>query len=86
MDVLRDICYTKRFEKELSEIEVDVKRSDEIMRGIEWAIVRHPEDGEPLMNELYARPRTHVDDLEDMVVYYKYDDKKIYLMSIKISD
>ena len=85
MKVLRDICYTKKFEKELKKIEADARRADEFMRGVEWAIVRHPEDGKLLRNGLYARPRTHTDEMEDVVAYYKFDDKKIYLMSIIIS-
>ena len=79
---MREIVRDRRFEKEMSEIEPSVKRSDEFLRGTEEIISKIPEEGHRLKN---SRVWMIPGPLVDLVLYYTFDKNKVYFLSIKES-
>ncbi|OGW78860.1 MAG: hypothetical protein A3C51_04405 [Omnitrophica bacterium RIFCSPHIGHO2_02_FULL_46_20] len=85
MVTLRTIVREKRFEEELAALEPDLKRADEFLRAVEWALARDPSAGEQIpqtpvhicsMSSIRGNP-------PNLVVYYTFNDDYVILLSIK---
>ena len=83
----REVFHQPQFEKELREIESDIKRVDEFVRGAEWQICRDPESGKMVEGapNVWGVPITDIPDQPPLVLYYTFNDRFIWLISIKIS-
>ena len=84
----RNIIYEKQFEDELKALEPDSERADDLIRGIEWILQRHPRHGTPVSVSdppLWFVPAADLFGLS-YVIYYTYSDKKIYFLSIRVAE
>lgn len=84
----RDIIYSDRFQQELAEIEPNVKRTDEFLRGAEWLLARSPEAGNPISrnSSVWHLPRVDIPGLPPLAIYYTFSDRAVYMMSIRVSE
>lgn len=83
--VLREICYSKQYEKELSEFDSDVKRTDEFMRGAVWTLSRNPEHGTRIAknSRVWFLPIEDTPTATPVAVYYTFNENKVLFLSIK---
>lgn len=81
----RGVIISARFDAELEAIESDVRQADQALHAVSWALARKPERGFPIPGTpfciwpVYIRRREYV-------VYYRYDDTSVELVSIRVSD
>jgi hypothetical protein len=74
------------FDQEFKQLCPDFAKAEEFLFGIEWTLSRHPEKGTQIKQGSPVWYMT-VDpeiDLPGAVVYYTFDDTKVFLMSIKL--
>lgn len=78
----RDVIYTDQFTKELEEIESDIKRADEFVRGVEYLICQYPDRGKhrDSIKNIWAWA---MNEHPGAVLYYTFNDDTIWLLSIK---
>ncbi len=82
---LREVINSPRFEAELEAIEGDPRLADQVLHAVSWALARKPEAGFQVpgtdfsMWPVYIKSREHV-------VYYRYTDMWVELVSIILSD
>lgn len=83
----RNVIYEKQFTAELAAIEPDSERADDLIRGIEWVLQREPTYGTRVNSDppVWFVPACDLYDLP-YVIYYTFDAKKIYLLSIRQRD
>ena len=84
---MRGIVKEARFEEELSEIEPDAKRADEFLEGAEWVLGREPRRGTCVGDDscIWFLPMHDVSDAPSLIVYYTFNESKVYLLSIQIA-
>ena len=79
----RVIVHNPRFEKEFRAIEADPKRRDEIIQGVDLLLSRRPDKGTRIPNShLYAKEVADLLRQRRLFVYYTFNKKKVYLISI----
>jgi hypothetical protein len=84
---LRKVKYEQRFDDELKQIEPDFWRADECLQGAEWLLARDPERGyraNPSSN-VWILPVVDVPGFRPVVIYYTFDDRYVYMLSIQLS-
>jgi hypothetical protein len=78
---MRTVVRDPRFEAEMQQIERNVEKADEFLRGAETILSRKPEAGHHLGGD------SHVWFLSgytvDLSLYYTFDDEKVYWLSIR---
>ena len=82
----RCIVREPRFEEELRNLQPDSQQADEMLRALEWALSRAPEDGCPADDAqiVYTRNlREFGSGLPSFTVYYAFDDSRVWLLSIQ---
>jgi hypothetical protein len=77
---IRTIIRDKRFERELAEIERNVRRADEFLEGAETILSREPERGCQLDDSSVWFIAGHT---VDLAIYYTFDADNVYLLSIE---
>lgn len=79
---MREIVESKRFLKELESISGDIKRGDEFTDGLKWRLSKNPVRGIRIADNVWY-VKTQNDDVQGrIIVYYTFDQTKIYLLSI----
>jgi hypothetical protein len=80
---LRD---SDRFARERNTICADIALMDEILFAVTWALARDPSGtGQPTFEQdILAVPIDPSPDTPPLVIYYKYDDCFVDLLSIRI--
>lgn len=85
MTNLRTIIRDERFEQELALIEPDIKKADEFLQAVEWALARSPFSGQQILKTptwiCLMKPITG--NVSHLAVYYAFNDDCVVLMSIK---
>ncbi len=83
----RNIVYEKQFDVELATIEPDSERADDLIRGIAWVLQRDPRHGTRVTSDppVWFVPACDLYDLP-YVIYYTFDEKKVYFVSIRQRD
>jgi hypothetical protein len=83
---LRQVIESKRFSRERDRLLTDdIRRWDEIFRGIEWALCQAPErvGKETSAPGIRAVPVAQPPGQIDLVVYYTFNDEQVTLLSIR---
>ncbi len=83
--VLRDVAYSERYEKELSEFDSDVKRTDEFLQGAVWTLSRNPEHGTQISKNspVWFLPIEDTPTATPVAIYYTFNEKKVVFLSIR---
>ena len=76
----RTIIRDKRFEREMAEIERNVRRADEFLEGAEIILSREPERGCPLEGSNVWFISGHT---VDLALYYTFDEDYVYFLSVQ---
>lgn len=78
---MRTVVRDPRFEAEMKQIERNVEKADEFLRGAETILSRKPEAGHHLGGDslIWFVPGHTV----DLSIYYTFDDENVYLLSIR---
>lgn len=85
MNSPREVIHSLRFDAELEDIERDPRQADQVLHAVSWALARQPESGFPIPGTplsiwpVYVRQREYV-------VYYRYSETWVELLSIRPSD
>lgn len=81
-DIPRDLIHTDQFVKELEEIEKDIRRADEFLRGVTNLISRFPTEGKhrDTIKNIWAWA---MNESPSVVIYYTFNEQNIWLLSIK---
>lgn len=84
---MRDVCYEPYFETRLAAIEPNARRADELIRGTEWVLSRYPKFGTRIApnSHVWAVTAVEAPTISDMVIYYSFDEQKVYFLSIELS-
>jgi len=85
---MRGVVKETRFEEQLADIEPNVKRADEFVEGAEWTLSRDPTaKGTQVADNscVWFLPTNDVPAAPSLVIYYTFDEKKVYLLSIQIA-
>jgi len=82
--VLRTLVRQPRYESEAKELLGSAKRADDVIRGLEALVCRHPEWGMsvPGRPPSFASWVTH-HRRQAFQVLYRYSDEKVYLLSVR---
>lgn len=87
-ETCRSIQADPQYERELSELIADTRRSDEFIDGTIWLLSRRPEYGQPVVEGSAVR-MVAVDGeavgLPPLVLYYTYNDTHVTFLSIQQS-
>lgn len=84
---MRDIVEEKSFEAAWDAIESDVHRRDEIMEDVTFRLSRFPESGEETFGPgIFAIPTRGWPGAPEVVVFYRYDQKKVYLLDVMLAE
>jgi len=84
MTAYRVVVASQQFEADREKIEKDVQRWDEVFRGVEWALSRVPEYGQPTsVDGVLGLPTDDWPGVPSCVVYYRYDDRQVILLGIR---
>lgn len=83
---LREVIYEPRFDDELKSIEADFWRADECLCGAEWLLARAPDQGHQANPDsvVWILP-VDAPGLPPVVIYYAFDDRYVYMLSIQLS-
>ncbi len=65
-------------------IHADFFRVDEFIQGAEWTLARRPEAGKQIRegSSVWCLPVAQAGDLPPVVLYYTFDDRKVWMLSI----
>jgi len=81
---MKSCVWQPRFEKELSEIEADPKKADELISGIEWVLSRKPKAGLNIIGtSVWYIISRDIPKRRYLVVYYTFTGEKVFLLSVK---
>ena len=83
---LREVIYEPQFDDELTRIQPDFFRADECLQGAEWLLARAPEQGyrgNP-RSSVWILPVVDVPNFPPVVIYYTFDDRYVYMLSIQL--
>lgn len=84
----RTLIESERFKGELAQIAPNIVRWDEVFRGVQWGLCRKPQ----LVGQLTAADGIYAVATDDwpgvpsVVVYYKFDDKTVTLLSVILAE
>jgi len=74
------------FERQLREIIPDARRADEYVEGAERVLSRDPTYGTQLDDsDVWFLPIEHVPDMPAVVLYYTFNDERVFFISIEMS-
>ncbi len=84
---MRTIIEESRFTQELSLIESDAKRADEFIDGAKYILSRNPEFGNCIgdNSNVWTLALVEIHDHPPLVLYYTFDDSRVWFLSIIIS-
>lgn len=84
----RSLVASEDFDEEKCTIEPDAKRFDEMMRSVEWVLIREPGHFPevPGTNGLHMLKTDEFPSAPAVRIWYTYDDQEIFLHSIEIVD
>lgn len=82
---MRGIVREARFDEELAAIEPDARRADEFIEGAEWVLAHDPQRGTRVGPEscVWFLPMNDVPDAPSLILFYTFDTKKVYFLSIQ---
>jgi hypothetical protein len=73
------------FARQLREIIPEAERADEYIEGAEWVLSRDPTYGTQLNgSDVWFLPMENVPDMPSIVLYYTFDDERVYFISIEM--
>ena len=83
--VFRDVFFSERYEKEISEFGLDVKRTDEFVQGAIWTLSRNPEHGTQIEknSRVWFLPVEDTPTVTPVALYYTFNENKVMVMSIR---
>lgn len=80
---IREVVEEDRFQEERDDLSASVRRWDEVMFGVTYTLARAPEIGhETWVEGVFALATDPFPDAPDLVVYYRYDDERVHLLSV----
>ena len=83
----REVVDSGRFVADRDGLTDDVERWDEVMKGVVWALSKSPEKGQPTdAPDIMALPTVVWDGAPPLVIYYRYDDERVDLLSVQRGD
>ncbi len=81
---MREIVEEGSFVQARDAINPDVRRMDEIMLNVMDRLARRPEGGQETHGPgIWAVPTRPWPEAPELVVYYRFDDRKVYLMDVE---
>jgi hypothetical protein len=81
----REVINSSRFDAELEAIEGDLQLGDQALHAASWALARKPENGFPVPGTNFSIWPVYIRNRE-YVVYYRYTDASVELLSIVLSE
>ena len=89
MRKLWTIVKEPRFELELRDLlGQGAKGADEFIEASEWILARRPNAGSLITTDdpmVYYLPIARVERVDPLILYYTFDDEKIYFLSIRFA-
>ena len=84
----RTLVESERFKGELAQIAPNIARWDEVFRGVQWGLCRKPHAvGKPTAADgIYAVPTDDWPGVPAVVVYYRFDDSTVTLLSVILAE
>lgn len=84
---MRGIVEEQCFAEELAAIEPDAQRSDEFLDGAKWVLARDPQQGTQVASDsrVWFLPMNDVPDAPSLILYYTFDQRQVYFLSILIA-
>ena len=84
---MRGIVEEARFAEDLAAIEPDAMRADEFIDGAKWILARDARQGTQVAPDscVWFLPMNDVPDAPSLILYYTFDQKQVYFLSIQIA-
>ena len=82
----RSLVEEDGWESSCQDLDIDVPRMDEIMRGVGEALSMKPDIGTQISADLWGIPTRPWPDAPGLVVYYAFTDKEVYLKRVGPAD
>lgn len=84
---MRGIVEEPLFVDELAVIERDARRSDEFIDGAKWVLARDPKRGTQVGPDscVWFLPMNDVPGMPSLILYYTFDEKMVYFLSIQLA-
>ena len=84
---MRGIVEEARFAEDLAAIEPDAMRADEFIDGAKWILARDDRQGPQVAPDscVWFLPMNDVPDAPSLILYYTFDQKQVYFLSIQIA-
>lgn len=84
----RTLIESEQFKAEKSKINPDIKRLDDMLNSVTWALAQHPEHFEhiPGTQRLYRVNTDPFPDAPPVRIWYTFDDTAVELLSIELAD
>lgn len=85
MSSYREVISNPRFDDELEAIAGDARQADQVLHAISWALARKPGAGFQIPGTDFSMWPVYISRRE-YVVYYRYSDTQVELLSIAPSE
>lgn len=84
----RTIVESARFKSERAAIAPSISRWDEVFRAVEWGLAQAPEVAGKAthVDGVFAIPTDDWPDVPAVVVYYRFDESTVTLLSLILAD
>lgn len=83
---VRTVVETKTYESQRDAVIPNVRRFDEITRGVYWALATRPEAYPPISpkSSIHVLKTDAFPDIPRMRIYYRFDDSNTHLLWIEL--
>lgn len=84
---MRGIVEEARFVEDLAEIEADAARADEFIDGAKWVLGREATRGTCVGSGscVWFLPMNDVPNAPSLILYYTFDEKRVYFLSVQVA-